>query len=59
MNASIDAIKTHYNETTIKISAQSYLKRFYNNLGFSEIGDEYLRRWYSSYCDAIHTLTNE
>ena len=42
MNASIDAIKTYYNETTIKISAQTYLKRFYNNLGFSEMGSEYL-----------------
>ncbi|WP_179337478.1 GNAT family N-acetyltransferase [Winogradskyella ludwigii] len=42
MNASIGAIKTYYNETTIKISAQTYLKRFYNNLGFSEMGSEYL-----------------
>ncbi|QCE41197.1 GNAT family N-acetyltransferase [Psychroserpens sp. NJDZ02] len=42
MNASIDAVKTHYNQTEIKISAQSYLKRFYGNLGFKEIGDAYL-----------------
>lgn len=42
MKASIDAVKTHYNEYTIKISAQTYLKRFYNNLGFKEIGEEYL-----------------
>ena len=42
MNASINAIKMHYNETTIKISAQTYLKRFYNNLKFMEIGEEYL-----------------
>ena len=42
MNASIDAVKTHYNQTEIKISAQCYLKRFYGNLGFKEIGDEYL-----------------
>lgn len=42
MKASINALKTVYKETTIKISAQCYLKRFYNNLGFTEIGDEYL-----------------
>lgn len=42
MNASVDAIKTHYNETKIKISAQTYLKRFYNNLKFQEVGEEYL-----------------
>lgn len=42
MNASIDAIENHYKETTIKISAQCYLKRFYNNLKFFEIGEEYL-----------------
>ena len=42
MKASIEAIKEHYNETTIKISAQTYLKRFYNNLDFFEVGEEYL-----------------
>jgi ElaA protein len=42
MKASIKAIKNNFNETTIKISAQAYLKRFYNNLGFNEIGEEYL-----------------
>lgn len=42
MNASAEAIKTYFNETTIKISAQVYLKSFYNNLGFNEIGNEYL-----------------
>lgn len=42
MEASIDAIKNTYNETTIKISAQTYLKRFYNNLGFQEVGEGYL-----------------
>ncbi|MCF7568729.1 GNAT family N-acetyltransferase [Sabulilitoribacter arenilitoris] len=42
MNASIDAIKKHFNETKIKISAQVYLSKFYNNLGFKETGDEYL-----------------
>ena len=42
MIASITAIKKKYNETKIHISAQCYLKRFYNNLGFIEIGEEYL-----------------
>ena len=42
MNASIEAIKNHYNITKIKISAQTYLKRFYNNLNFYEVGEEYL-----------------
>jgi len=42
MEASIKAVKDHFNETTIKLSAQTYLKTFYNNLGFKEIGEEYL-----------------
>ena len=42
MKASIKAIEAHYNEHRIKISAQVYLKRFYNNIGFLEIGEEYL-----------------
>ncbi|PWK20536.1 GNAT family N-acetyltransferase [Xanthomarina spongicola] len=42
MEASIKAIKEEFNETLIKISAQCYLKRFYNNLGFKETGEEYL-----------------
>ena len=42
MEASIKAIKTHFNVTEIQISAQCYLKNFYNNLEFFEIGEEYL-----------------
>lgn len=42
MNASAEAIKNHFNETVIKISAQVYLKKFYNTLGYKEIGAEYL-----------------
>lgn len=42
MNASIQSIKDHFNETKIKLSAQCYLKKFYNNLGFLEVGEEYL-----------------
>ncbi len=42
MNASIQAVLDNFKETTIKISAQKYLKKFYNSLGFIEIGQEYL-----------------
>ena len=42
MMASIKAVREHLNETTIKISAQTYLKKFYNSLGFKAIGEEYL-----------------
>ena len=39
---SIKAIKDHFKENTVKISAQTYLKKFYNELGFDPIGEEYL-----------------
>ncbi len=42
MMASIDAVKNYFNVTTIKISAQIYLERFYNNLGFKRVGEGYL-----------------
>ena len=42
MEASIKAVLDFYNETTINISAQTYLTKFYNNLGFKQIGEEYL-----------------
>jgi ElaA protein len=42
MNASIDYIKNELKQSVIKISAQAYLKRFYNSFGFKEIGEEYL-----------------
>ncbi len=42
MEASIEAIKAYFDTTEIKISAQTYLKKFYNNLGFTEVGKEYL-----------------
>jgi ElaA protein len=42
MKVSINAIQQHYNETTIKISAQEYLVKFYSNLGFKTIGNSYL-----------------
>ncbi|TVZ52631.1 GNAT family N-acetyltransferase [Dokdonia sp. Hel_I_53] len=42
MEASIQCIYDFYEEQPIKISAQTYLKKFYNNLGFYEVGKEYL-----------------
>lgn len=42
MNASVKAIKEYYKVSVIKVSAQTYLKRFYNNLKFFEVGEEYL-----------------
>ncbi len=42
MEASIQVVKQRLGETNIKISAQTYLKNFYNSLGFKEIGDGYL-----------------
>ena len=42
MNSSIEAIEKHYNSKIIKISAQCYLNKFYTNLGFKAIGEEYL-----------------
>ncbi|MBC2843902.1 GNAT family N-acetyltransferase [Winogradskyella flava] len=42
MNTSIKAIKHYFNESSIRISAQTYLEQFYNNLGFEAVGEEYL-----------------
>jgi len=42
MKASIKAVEKHYNETIIKISAQTYLIKFYTSLGFTTTGEEYL-----------------
>jgi ElaA protein len=39
---SIEAIKTHYNTSKITISAQKYLKRFYESHQFVQVGEEYL-----------------
>lgn len=39
---SIEAIETHFNTTQIKISAQLYLKKFYETHGFVQIGEGYL-----------------
>jgi ElaA protein len=42
MNVSIKAIEQQFKETTIKISAQAYLKGFYSNLGFKQVSEPYL-----------------
>ena len=42
MNSSIEAIENNYNTKIIKISAQCYLNKFYTNLGFKSISEEYL-----------------
>jgi ElaA protein len=42
MKASIKAIEERFGETSIALSAQTYLKRFYNSLGFQEVGVGYL-----------------
>jgi ElaA protein len=42
MKASIKAIESYYNQVIIRISAQTYLRRFYNNLEFKSVGEEYL-----------------
>lgn len=42
VKASIKAIKEKFKENKIHISAQTYLKNFYADLGFVEKGNEYL-----------------
>ena len=42
MNASIQVVEKLFKTNTIEISAQTYLKKFYNNLGFKEVGEGYL-----------------
>lgn len=42
MNASIKGIEENFNETKITISAQLYLKKFYENHGFTQNSAVYL-----------------
>ncbi len=42
MTASIKAIKTYFNVDAITISAQKYLKKFYETHQFKQVGEEYL-----------------
>ena len=39
---SVEAVKEFFNETSIKISAQLYLKKFYESHGFVQVGEGYL-----------------
>ncbi|WP_440120327.1 GNAT family N-acetyltransferase [Tenacibaculum sp. Ill] len=42
IKVSIKAIVDNYNETTITISAQTYLQKFYESHGFKQLGEGYL-----------------
>ena len=42
MKASIATIKTYFNSDTITISAQKYLKKFYEAHYFTQVGEAYL-----------------
>ena len=42
IKASIKAIVDNYNETTITISAQTYLQKFYESHGFKQVGEGYV-----------------
>lgn len=39
---SIQVIEDKFNTSTIKIGAQSYLKKFYESHGFTKVGEEYI-----------------
>ena len=42
MEATIEAIHSEFSCTRIKLSAQTYLIKFYHNQGFRTVGEEYL-----------------
>lgn len=42
MRESISAVEQHFHQMTIHLSAQCYLQKFYENLGFKTIGESYL-----------------
>lgn len=42
MRHAIEIIQNHFRTSRIKISAQSYLKNFYEKYGFCQISEEYL-----------------
>lgn len=42
LKASIKAIEKHFSSRSIKLSAQTYLTKFYESHGFEQIGDGYL-----------------
>lgn len=42
LKASVEAIREHYGTDTIKLSAQTYLTKFYEGHGFVQTGEGYL-----------------
>lgn len=42
MKASLEAVKTRLKRNTVAVSAQRYLEKFYEDLGFQIIGNPYL-----------------
>ncbi len=42
MKAAIDTVYNRYNISEIALSAQTYLTKFYTDLGFQPVGEEYL-----------------
>lgn len=38
----IHKIEQHFNTSTIKIGAQTYLQKFYESFDFKQVGDEYI-----------------
>ena len=42
MEYSINLIKERFNKGPVKVSAQTYLKKFYEAHGFRQLGEEYL-----------------
>lgn len=42
MEVSIKAVEKEYKADIIKLSAQTYLKNFYADLGFTSVGEQYL-----------------
>jgi ElaA protein len=42
MKSSIDRLKKDPKEEKIELSAQKYLLKFYSELGFEKVGEEYL-----------------
>lgn len=41
MKRTLDVIAAHYGKVPVKISAQSYLLKFYSELGFEQVSEEY------------------
>lgn len=42
IDKTIQAVEDNFNSSTIKIGAQTHLKKFYESFGFKQVGDEYI-----------------